>query len=86
MKDNILKPSERTLGEFLKKHYPDFSIVFGEASLEMDISNGLEVEYTGRSTYHPFEALEVHPYIPFTDGTYRPCYFSGSEYYLVLKR
>lgn len=88
MTNQIDKPTEKTLGEFLKINYPEFEIVDGDAPLDMDISHGLEIEYNKDTSLYGNnrESLNIYPYIKWSDGLYKPCHYWGSEYYLRLKK
>ena len=44
MTQTILHPTEKTLGEYIKANYPTYKTVYGYASLDMDITHGLELE------------------------------------------
>lgn len=86
MISRITATAEKTLGEFIATHYPDFKIRNGLAPMDMDISHGIEVEFTDNSKYGYGLLVRLFPYILWTDGLYKPCHYWGEENYLVLEK
>lgn len=82
----IKNPQEKTLGEFLKNRFPDFKIWGGCAPLNMDISHGIEYEYSDNREHGRGESLTVYPFVKWTDGGYKPCHYWGRENYLILEK
>ena len=76
----------RILGELISKNYPDFKVAGGSAPMEMDVSHGVEIETHDNSKYGYGISVAIYPCIEWTDGTYKPCHYWGSEYYILLKR
>ena len=77
MIENIYKPAEATLGEFLSNRYPNYEVRSGNAPLDMDISHGIELEINGG-------IIGVYPFILWSDGLYKPCHYWSSEYHLTI--
>lgn len=76
----------QTLGEFIKKNYADFGIRFGSAPMEMDVTNGIEVETCDNSEYGRGVSVNIYPFVKWSDGCYKPCHYWGDEFYIVLER
>ena len=79
-------PSEKTLGEFIANRYADFDIYGGTASMNMDITNGVEIETADNTKYGYGISVSIYPYVKWSDGCYKPCHYWGSEYYIYLKK
>ena len=74
----------RTLGELIKERYPDYRIQGGSASMDMDITHGVEIDTMDNSKYGYGITVSIYPHIKWTDGSWRPCHYWGSEYYIML--
>ena len=86
MTQRILNPEEKTLGEFIQKHYPGFRIWGGTAPMDMDISHGIEVEYWDNRKRNYGEGAHLSPFVLWSDGGYRPVKGWGTEYYICLEK
>lgn len=82
----VENPSEKTLGEFIQKHYPDFTIWAGKAPMDMDISHGIEIEYADNRDNGYGEYLKLYPFVHWSDGGWQPCYYWGDKYYLYMEK
>jgi len=83
---NEISPKEKTLGELIANRYADFSIWGGSASMDMDITNGVEIETADNSKYGHGISVSIYPYVKWSDGCYKPCHYWGSEYYICLEK
>ena len=73
-----------TLSDIIKDRYPDFKIRFGSAPMDMDVTNGVEIE-TFDNSKHGYEiSVNIYPFVRWTDGCYKPVHYWGSEYYVCL--
>ena len=73
----------KTLGEVISKDYADYEITFGSAPMDMDVTHGMEIEVSDNRKYGYGVNVNIYPYVEWTDGCYKPCYW-GSKYYLTL--
>lgn len=78
--------SEKTLGELIANRYADFNIIGGTASMDMDITNGVEIETADNTEYGHGISVSIYPYIKWSDGCYKPCHYWGSEFYIYLHK
>lgn len=76
----------QTLGEFISKNYAEFKQVFGSASLDTDITHGVEVETHDNSKYGHGVTVWIYPFIKWSDGIYKPCHYWGKQYYITIER
>ena len=77
-------PNWKTLGDLINERYSDFETIGGAATMDMDITHGVEIE-----TFEPDKRTTrvcIHPFIKWTDGSYNPCHYWGNEYYIRLKK
>lgn len=76
----------KTLGELIAKNYADFSIRYGDAPMDMDVSHGVEIQTADNTEYGRGVSVSIYPYVKWSDGCYKPCHFWGSEFYISLER
>ena len=74
----------RTLGELVSKNYPGFEVFGGSAPDDMDITHGVEIKVSDNSKYGYGISVSIYPCIEWSDGSFRPCHYWGSKYYLML--
>lgn len=89
MTQTVLHPTEKTLGEFIKANYPDFTIDNGDyIALDTDITHGLEFERIVHERYFTYtgETVHIYPYVKFTDGCYHPVYFDWNYRITLYKK
>ena len=86
MTEHVWNPTERTLGDFIANRFPDFEIEGGSASMDMDISNGIEFNYFDNRKHGCGERVSIYPYILWTDGVYKPCHYWGEKHYIILSK
>ena len=84
MTQHIRKTNAKTLGEIINGQYPDAKIVGGSAPMDMDVSNGYEVQIADNSKHGYGVSVDIYPYVKWSDGIYKPCHYWGSEYYVSL--
>lgn len=77
---------EKTLGELIANRYTDFNIIGGTASMDMDITNGVEIETADNTEYGYGISVSIYPYVKWSDGCYKPCHYWGSEFYIYLHK
>lgn len=78
--------NEKTLGELIANRYADFDIIGGTASMDMDITNGVEIETADNTEYGHGISVSIYPYVKWSDGCYKPCRYWGSEFYIYLHK
>lgn len=78
-------PKCKTLGEVISKYYADYEITFGDASMDMDVTHGMEIEVSDSRKFGYGTRIDLYPYVEWTDGCYKPCYW-GAKYYISLYR
>lgn len=85
--DNLFtEPKYKTLGELIEAEYPGFTVNYGAAPLDMDITHGYEIEYNDNRKFGYGETATIYPYIKWSDGIYNPCHYWGDKYYLALEK
>ena len=78
--------NEKTLGELIANRYADFNIIGGTASMDMDITNGVEIETADNTEYGYGISVSIYPYVKWSDGCYKPCHYWGSKFYIYLHK
>lgn len=78
--------NEKTLGELIANRYADFNIIGGKASMDMDITHGVEIKIADNTEYGYGISVSIYPYVKWSDGCYKPCHYWGSEYYIYLEK
>ena len=75
-----------TLGDLIQKYYPDYMIIFGSAPMDLDVTHGAAVEIYDNSKYGHGITVNIYPYVLWTDGYYKPAYFTGKSNMSLFKR
>ena len=73
-----------TLGEYITRDYSGYEVIGGAADAGMDVSHGVEVETSDNSRYGYGTTVYIYPFVKWSDGSFKPCHYWGSEYYVVL--
>lgn len=76
----------RTVGELIGKQYPDFKIIGGSAPMDLDITHGVDVVTHDNRKWGYGISVNIYPYVKWSDGCYKPCYYGGFDYYLMLHK
>ena len=74
----------KTLGELIARDYPDYEIRFGSAPMDMDITHGVAKEVYDERKRGYGKSVYLYPFVEWTDGGFRPSYFGGSKFHIVL--
>lgn len=81
---NIMKTSCATLGELIQTMYPDFEVRGGAAPMDMDVTNGFDIEISDNRKFGHGISVIIYPCVLWSDGLYKPCHYWGSDYYIRL--
>lgn len=73
-----------TLGELIEERYPGFIRQYGNAPLDMDLSNGVEIETADNRDQGYGISVYIYPFFLWTDGLYKPVHYWGDKYELTL--
>ena len=77
----------KTLGDLIASEFSDFEIWGGQdLPMDMDISHGADVEVYDNTKWGHGISATIHPYILWTDGLYKPCYFYGGGKCVYLQK
>ena len=87
-KRTIEHTGEKTLGEFIANRFSGYAVTGGACPLDKDITHGVEITVHNckPTPYTTAVIVELYPCEPWTDGTYRPVHYWGSEHYITLER
>ena len=75
-----------TLGELIRRDFPDFDIICGSSPMDRDITHGVEIETADNTKYGYGVTVTIYPFIEWTDGSFRPCHYWGTDKYIVLHK
>lgn len=75
-----------TLGELIAARYKGYSVRFGSAPMDMDITHGVEIETFDNSKHGYGIAVNIYPFIKWSDGQYKPSHYWGAENYICLEK
>ena len=75
-----------TLGELISKHFADYEILFGSAPMNLDVTHGAAIEIYDNKKYGHGISVNIYPYVLWTDGYYKPAYFTGESNISLFKQ
>lgn len=76
----------KTLGDLISKQYSDFRIVSGSAPMDMDLTHGVDIKTADNRKHGYGISVWIYPFVKWSDGSYKPCHYWGSKYYIALEK